>query len=152
MRKRLIDGEPRGTGEDWLDLTTIAQVEITSEDADHPIESALSGATPGWRASDRGEQRIRLLFDKPQSIRRIRIAFDVDTARTQEFVLRWSADDGRTCREVVRQQYTFSPPNTTREVEDYTVNLTDVTLLELQIAPDISGGTARASLQQLRVA
>ena len=152
MRKRVITDEQRGAGDDWLDLAAIAQVEITSEEADHPIESALSGKEPGWRASRQGEQRIRLLFDKPQSIRRIRVGFDVDSARTQEFVLRWSADDGRTYREVVRQQYTFSPPNTTREIEDYTVNLPELTQLELQIAPDISGGTARASLSQLRVA
>jgi len=152
MRKRLIADEPRGAAEDWLDLTAIAQVEITSEAADHPIESALSGAGSGWRASSPGEQRVRLLFDRPQSLTRIRVGFDVDAARTQEFLLRWSPDEGRTYREVVRQQYTFSPPYTTREIEDYTVTLPGVTLLELRITPDISGGSARASLSELRVA
>src|SRR4030043_352705 len=38
------------------------------------------------------------------------------------------------------------------EVEDYDVDLDAVTALELRIVPDISGGTARASLAQLRVA
>ena len=30
--------------------------------------------------------------------------------RTQEFVLRWSPDGGQSYREIVRQQYNFSPP------------------------------------------
>jgi hypothetical protein len=71
--------------------------------------------------------------------------------RTQEFVLRWSPDGGRTFREIVRQQWNFSPPNATSEVEDYRVDLSDVTVLELVIAPAISRGTARASLKSLRV-
>jgi hypothetical protein len=50
------------------------------------------------------------------------------------------------------QQWNFSPPGTIREAEDYTVNLSDVTMLELRILPDQSGGTARASLASLRLA
>jgi hypothetical protein len=51
----------------------------------------------------------------------------------------------------VRQQLNFSPPNTTREIEEYHVQLSDVTVLELVIVPDISRGTARASLKSLRL-
>jgi hypothetical protein len=51
----------------------------------------------------------------------------------------------------VRQQWNFSPPNTTREIEEYHVQLSDVTILELVIVPDISRGAARASLKSLRV-
>jgi hypothetical protein len=36
---------------------------------------------------------------------------------------------------VVRQQYTFSPPDTVREIEDYTLHLEAVTILELHIVP-----------------
>jgi hypothetical protein len=72
--------------------------------------------------------------------------------RTQQFVLRWSSNGGRSYREIVRQQYNFSPPGTTREREDYAVDLDGVTTLELNIVPDISGGPARASLAQLRLA
>jgi len=66
-------------------------------------------------------------------------------------VLRWSKDGGRSYREILRQQFTFSPPGTTREVEDYTVDLNGVTALELTIVPDLSGGNARASLISLRL-
>jgi hypothetical protein len=51
----------------------------------------------------------------------------------------------------VRQQWNFSPSETIREVEKYQVALSNVTVLELIIVPDISGGTARASLKNLRL-
>ncbi len=157
MRKRLIgDGtrEVEVAEPGWLDLNLLAQVEITSEDAASPIESALiPGAGLGWRAGQPGEQTIRLRFDAPQSLRRIHLRFDEgEQERTQEFVLRWSPDGGQSYREIVRQQYNFSPPGATREVEDYEVDLDGVTALELKIVPDISGGSARASLAQLRFA
>jgi hypothetical protein len=53
---------------------------------------------------------------------------------------------------IVRQQWNFSPPSSADEREDYTVDLPDATALELTIKPDISGGEAHASLQQLQVA
>jgi hypothetical protein len=65
--------------------------------------------------------------------------------------LRWSADKGQSFREIVRQQWTFSPPNTIREAEEYQVELSDVTVLELIVVPDISGGMARASLKSMRL-
>jgi hypothetical protein len=95
MRKRLIGGPPAATPV-WLDLDDLATVEITSEDRLHPIESALlPGQGSGWLATLPGTQTIRLLFTPPQAIRRIRLSF-VETAvpRTQEYLLRWSADAG----------------------------------------------------------
>ena len=75
----------------------------------------------------------------------------VRVPRTQEFVLRWSPDGGRSFRDIVRQQWNFSPPNSIREREEYQVHLSGVTVLELVIVPDISGGLARASLKSLRL-
>jgi hypothetical protein len=40
-------------------------------------------------------------------------------------------------REIVRQQWNFSPPNSMREVEEYRVELSDVTVFELVIVPGI---------------
>jgi hypothetical protein len=157
MRKRIIGQAPpevSATEPGWLDIEGVAEVEITSEDGDHSIESALiPGTGPGWRAAHLGEQTIRLLFDEPLRLRRIRLVFQEEKQeRTQEFVVRWSADGGRSYREIVRQQYNFSPPGMTREVEDYNVDFEGVTALELEIVPDISGGSVRASLAQLRLA
>ncbi len=157
MRKRIIGHGPRDVSaaeQGWLDLERLAQVEITSEEVDYPIESALiPGTGPGWRAAQPGEQTIRLLFDEPLRLRRIHLVFhEGEQERTQEFVLRWSPDGGQSYREIVRQQYNFSPPGAAREVEDYDIDLDGVTALELRIVPDISGGSTRASLAQLRVA
>ena len=155
MRKRLLIPSPRGIrphDERWLDLDRIASAEVTSEGKDYDIESALVSGEQGWRASSPGTQTIRLIFDQPQRLKRIALVFEeTETDRTQEFVLRWSADGGHSFREIVRQQWNFSPPNTAREIEEYNVQLSDVTVLELVIVPDISRGTACASLKSLRV-
>jgi hypothetical protein len=141
MRKRLIT------------LSTQAVVEVTSEEKEYPVEAALvAGEMLGWRAADSGTQTVRLIFDRQQRLTRIALVFEeTETERTQEFVLRWSPDGGRSFREIVRQQWNFSPPNTISEVEEFQVALSDVTVLELTIVPDISRGTARASLKSLRV-
>jgi hypothetical protein len=156
MRNRLFTPSPQGIqsqDEGWLDIDSAATVEVTSEAKEYPVESALvSGETRGWRAADSGTQTIRLIFDEPQKLTRISLLFEEgEIERTQEFVLRWSPDCGRSFREIVRQQWNFSPPNTKREVEEYQVELSDVTVLELIIVPDISRGAARASLKSLRL-
>ena len=155
MRKRLISPTPervRPHDESWIDLDGAAMVEVTSEEEDYPIESALSRETRGWRASRPGAQTVRLVFEEPRRLKRISLVFEEnDTRRTQEFVLRWSADGGRSFREIVRQQWNFSPPETVRELQEYQVELSDVTVLELIITPDISSGMARASVKSLRV-
>jgi len=157
MRKRIITRDTRDVAppdQNWLDLENLAEAELTSEDASHPIESALRpGEGPGWRASESGQQTVRLLFDKPLRVRRIRLVFQEDEqARTHEFVLRWSSDGGQSYRDIVRQRYNFSSPHNTLEIEDYAVDLVGLTALELSIVPDISGGPARASVAQLCLA
>lgn len=157
MRKRIItpvQQETASLDQDWLKMEGLAEVEITSEDAAHPIESALlPGRASGWRAAVPGKQTIRLLFDNPQRLRRIRLNFvEPRTERTQEYVLRWSPDGGQSYREIVRQQWNFSPQGATSETEDLHAELSAVTVLELSIIPDISGGNAFASLAQLRLA
>lgn len=154
MRKRIIGLQTEATaGESWLDLAEITVVEVTSEDASHPIEGALLlDATSGWVASEPGPQLIRLLFDVPQRLRRIRLTFNEEhLARTQEFLLSWSADAHGPNQEIVRQQYTFAPPNTVSEVEEYGVEL-EAAGVELRIDPDIDGGSGKASLASFRIA
>ena len=157
MQKRTINSGSEAvsrSGDAWLDLERLAQVEITSESAEHPIESALvPDRGPGWRAAQPGKQTIRLIFDQPVSLGRILLRFDEEKqGRTQEFVLRWLLEGQQSPREIVRQQFTFSPPATNQEIEDYRVKLNGVTALELEIVPDISGGGASASLAQMRLA
>jgi len=157
MRKRLATPIPHDRvpfDEGGVDVANLGMVEISSEDEAWPIEAALQPRKKGgWRAAEPGPQIIRLLFDQPQKLKRIWLVFEEnEIQRTQEFVLRWSPDHGRSFREIVRQQWNFSPPVTVQEAEDYTVDLSDVTVLELRILPDQSGGKARASLASLRFA
>src|SRR5436189_3536843 len=122
MRKQISSQPQRespSANTSWLDLEALARVEVTSEDAAHPIESALLtiGAI-GWRAESPGEQTVRLLFDAPQRLRRIRLLFrEEKEARTQEFVLRWSPTADGSSRDIVRQQYHFSKSEANEEIE-----------------------------------
>jgi len=157
MRKRIVNSVPQqnvDSDHKLLDIEKLAVVEVTSEDNEFPIESALlSGKVSGWRASDPGEQIIRLLFDNPQRLQWVRLNFEeLEIERTQEYVLRWSPDGGQSYQEIIRQQWNFSPEGATSEVEDYQVELPAVTILELNINPDISEKNAFASIEELRLA
>ena len=156
MRKRPITPIPVGARSERdhpIDVSTTALVEVTSEEKDHPIEAALiPGESKGWRASEPGTHTIRLIFDRPQKLKRISLVFEEkETSRTQEFVLRWSPNLEGSLREIVRQQWNFSPPYTTTELEEYRVELSDVTVLEMTITPDITGGATHASLNRLTI-
>ncbi len=156
MRKTLINQPTKNTQSsepDYLELEHLARVEISSECHGHPIESALlEGSETGWQAACSGEQTIRLVFDQPQTIKHIYLLFDeLEQSRTQEFVLLWRMENEEFFRGIVRQQFHFSPPLTTQELENYTVDLKQLKVLELRIIPDISGGEARAKLTRLRL-
>lgn len=156
MRKRILEqaqNDAPALDGDWMNLENLAEIEMTSEDPTHPIEAALvPGHTGGWRAAGPGKQTIRLLFNQPQRLRCIQLSFsEQEFARTQEYVVRWSAGGG-SFREIVRQQWNFSPNGATTETEEHHLDLPGTMVLELNIVPDISGGKAVASLAQLRLA
>ena len=157
MRKRIV-GSPSAANppseQGWLDLEQIATVEVSSEDPAFPIESVFRHDDRSfWRAAEPGDQKIRLIFDQPVSLRRIQLRFDErERERTQEFTLAWSPASGGPVKEIVRQQWNFSANGSTLEVEDYAVSLDAVSLLELAIRPDSTGSAAVAALTTWRVA
>ena len=157
MRKRItgVPTAPPGSPSDggWLNLSEIATVEVSSEQDEFPIEAVFADTGgPGWRAAQAGAQIIRILFDEPIAVRRIRLRFEEPQARrTQEFTLRWCPAAGGS-REIVRQQWNFSPPGSMTEIEDYAVSLEAVSTLELAIEPDIGSENAIATLAMWRVA
>jgi hypothetical protein len=157
MRKRILGPGPSSDqpdGRQWLNLQELAEIDVTSEADGHPVESAFNfGAGPGWRAASPGRQRIRLAFDQPRSISRMRLQFnELEVARTQEFTVQWSGGLGEPLKEVVRQQWNFSPSGSTMETEDYVVDLQAVAILELTIDPDRGAGEALATLADWRLA
>ena len=155
MRKKLINSDTMRphSQEEWLDLEEIARVEVTSEDPNFPIEAALTaGEGSGWRAAKKGKQIIRIVLDNPTTLRRIRLEFsETEVERTQEFTLRWSDEAAGPFREIVRQQWNFTPQGSTSEVEDYQVNLEGVSILELALKPDLTPENAFATLAAWRV-
>ena len=157
MRKTVIDpaadSPERCIEEEWLKLEGLAKIECTSEDPSFPLESALvSGTGPGWRAARGGKQVLRILFDSPRRLHKIRLEFsETEIARTQEFTLRWGPEPGGPFREIVRQQWNFSPQDSTSEIEDYQVDLDGVSVLELDLKPDLTSSNARATLAKWRM-
>ena len=156
MRKTPLSStgtEQRSPLDTWLDIEDLAAVEISSEDPAHLFEAALHGGRgQGWRAAAPGRQIIRLKFDKPTGIRRIRLEFrETLRERSQEFHLTTTSVGGHT-HEIARQQWNFSPGGSTVELEDYSVNLPDVAEVELAIDPGRHDTTAVASLQSIGIA
>ncbi len=148
-----VGGRPQ-TGQAWLDLEQIATIEVTSEERYFPIDSVFSSEDgPGWRASQKGVQQIRIIFDQPISVRHIQLHFlEPEVERTQEFSVRWSSAEGGPRKEIIRQQWNFSPTGSTHEIEDYEVSLDSVAVLELAITPDLTRREAPATLAKWRVA
>lgn len=139
-----------------LDIAVTATVLVTSEAADAPIDNVFDHRRgPGgsrWIAAAPGEQRLILAFDTPQTLQQISLEVEeCDVSRTQELQLSVSEDGGRTYRELVRQEYTFSPPGTIFEREEWTVKATGATHLQLWIKPDKGGKLCRATLTSLAV-
>jgi len=156
MRKQLSESPQDHSSESpekWLDVEQVARAEMSSEDPQFPIELAFSGSEDGWRAAEPGQQTVRLVFDEPQDLHRIRLVFAESTMeRTQEISLRWSPRLTGSLVDIVRQRWNFSPSGSTVEVEDYKVDLPKVLVLELSIHPDIDKNMAVASIQDWRLA
>ena len=156
LRKHIVKVPPGHpvppTGE--MDIAATATVQVTSEDPTHPIEHVFDRRRgPGgsrWVAAEPGEQTLILAFDTPQTIHQTIVEVEEpDVNRTQELQLSVSHDGGQTYRELRRQEYTFSPPGTTFEREDWAVLAEGVTHLQLWMKPDKGGKPCRATLTSL---
>ena len=159
LRKQILPPSPAPSasraGE--IPIAEVATVLLTSESVDHPIEHAFDDRRgPGgtrWVADGPGEQTIVLAFDTPQTIRTVSLEVEEPSvSRTQELSLAVSSDGGRTYRDLVRQEYNFSPPGTTFEREVWPVAAAGVTHLRLVIRPDKGGEVGRATLTSLALA
>jgi hypothetical protein len=158
LRKQIIKGLPADPvpvpGE--IEIAAVAAVLVTSESPDHPVDHAFDGRRgPGasrWIAGETGEQELILAFDTPQTIRQVGLEVEeLEVSRTQELHLSASCDGGRTYRELLRQEYNFSPPGATFEREQWGVTAQGVTHLRLVIKPDKGGKPCRATLTSLVV-
>jgi hypothetical protein len=155
IRKRLMSEQsavpPEGPGE--IDIASQATLTYSSEDSDHPLEHLIDGqrATRWASARPNETERVVLEFDHAQRISRL--VYEVEECwqeRTQEVRVEVSSDHGRTYRQVLAQDYTFSPQGATFQREDFRLDLTAITHLSLTIVPN-KGGSGVATLTSLRL-
>ncbi|HEV8573554.1 MAG TPA: discoidin domain-containing protein [Dehalococcoidia bacterium] len=158
LRKRQLeaDGPTRARAADEVDIASCATIAYSSEDPAHPVEHLLDGrAGPGatrWISArpDVSEQ-IVVEFDQPQTI--TRLVYEVEEAareRTQEVRVEVSEDGGRTYRQILVQEYTFSPGGATYQREEQRLNLHQASHLRLTIVPN-KNGSGTATLTSLRL-
>ncbi len=155
MRKQITGAgaEPAAKPEgSWLDLESLAEIEVSSEAAGFPVESALiPGSARGWQSASPGVARLVLRFDAPLSVAQVMLhCIDMEHERSQEWSLTARLADGSE-REIVRQGWNFSPGGSTDQREVYNLNLPGVRELALSIDPDRGRDRYPATLAAWRV-
>jgi hypothetical protein len=158
MRKRLMGEQNSILSESLgeIDIARLALFAYSSEDPKHPLEHLIDGScgrggTRWASARPNVTERIVLQFDHPQPISRL--VYEVEESsqeRTQEVRVEVSTDRGRTYRQVLAQDYTFSPQGSTFQREDLRLDLPGITHLNLTIIPN-KGGSGTATLTSLRL-
>ena len=156
LRKQIIKPHPatQGITPGEIDIASVAMVQVTSESPEHPIDHVFDEHRgqrgTRWIAGEPGEQIVILAFDSPQTIRHVSLEVqEPEVTRTQELQLSLSCDGGQNFRELLRQEYNFSPPGTTFEREDLAISAQGVTHLRLVIKPDKRGVPCLATLTSL---
>ena len=131
----------------WLDLDAVADVTIVAGG------QRFARVPRCWSADRPGEQTIEIRFHHPTTVRHLRVvSSELESSRTQEMTVWASLHRGERHREVLRQQFNFSPNGATQQVEQYAVQLEDVSTIQLRIVPSIDGRQAVARVSELRVA
>jgi F5/8 type C domain len=158
IRKRLMSERslrtPQSVGE--IDIPSRATFAYSSEDPAHPVEHLIDGhcgqgSTHWASARTNASEQIMLEFDLPQQISRL--VYEVEECRrerTQEVRVEVSSNQGRSYRQVLVQEYTFSPQGATFQHEELVLNLPAITNLRLTIVPNKSG-SGIATLSSLRL-
>ena len=158
VRKRSLaaDTAAPARAADEIDIARCATIAYSSEDSAHPVENLLDGQSgPGgtrWiSARPDTTEHIVVEFDEPRAISRL--VYEVEETmreRTQEVRVEASDDGGRTYRQILVQEYNFSPGGATFQREDQRFDLRQVTHIRLTIAPNKSG-SGPATLTALRL-
>ena len=158
LRKRPLEADAAGSGRaaNEIDIAGYATVSYSSEDPAHPVEHLLDGqsgpgATRWMSARPDTIEHLVVEFDQPQTISRL--MYEVEEAtreRTQEVRVEISEDGARTYRQILGQEYNFSPRGATYQREEQHFDLHGVTHLRLTIVPNKSG-SGTATLTALRL-
>ena len=155
LRKQILPTHPTpGVQQREISIPETATILVTSETVDHPVDHICDGRRgPGatrWVAKEPGEQTIILAFDTPLSLNTVSLEIEeFEVSRTQELTVAISKDRGETYRELLRQEYHFSPSGTTFERERWTIAAPAVTHLKIWIKPDKSNTFCYATITSL---
>jgi hypothetical protein len=159
LRKDIVPRRPVESTpfQERIPVTEVATMQVTSEQEDHPIDRAVDDRggpeRSRWTADGPAEQTLVLVFDAPQAIRIVSLEVEEPSvSRTQELSVAVSSDGGRSYRELMRQEFTFSPPGTTFEREVWSVAADGVTHLRIDVKPDKGGRIGQATLTSLSLA
>jgi hypothetical protein len=135
------------TDAQWLDLDVVADVTIVAG-------GRRVARVPGfWSAESPGEQMILIRFHHRTPVRRLRVVSSaVRESRTHEMTIWVSLRGGERHREVLRKQFDFSPNGGAEEVEEYALQLEEVSAIQLRIVPGIDGRSVVARVSEIRVA
>jgi F5/8 type C domain len=158
LRKRPLEADAAASGRaaNEIDIVSRATVSYSSEDPAHPVDNLFDGRSgPGatrWMSARVDTiEHIVLEFDQPQTISRL--VYEVEEAtreRTQEVRVEVSEDAARTYRQILVQEYNFSPRGATYQREEQRLDLGRVTHLRLTIVPN-KNGSGTATLTALRL-
>lgn len=137
-----------------IDIIHNAEVTVTSESENFPLDNIVDGSIgPGssqWVAGTIGLQVLVFKFDTPQSITRVIYEIkEQEVARTQEVCFEVSTDSGANFREILRQEYNFSPGGSTFQREELKLDLHQITDLKMIIKPDKGNINCRAKLNHI---
>jgi F5/8 type C domain len=143
LRKRPLEQRrptsARAAGE--IDIAGCATIAYSSEDPAHPVEHMLDGRSgPGatrWvSAHPDVVEHIFIEFDRPQPVSRL--LYEVEETlreRTQEVRVDVSEDGSQSYRQILVQEYNFSPRGATYQREEQRFDLRQVTHLGLSSCP-----------------
>lgn len=138
----------------WLALNQVAIIQASSECEDFPIAGPIQiPHRVEWRAGVPGPQLVRVRFFAPYHLHRMRIVFrEAERTRTQELIIRVWVTGAHRPMDLLRCEIAFTPPAVTCNATDREFSVRDVVAIDLDILPDIDGGSAVATLCELRVA
>jgi hypothetical protein len=161
LRKNILKQDrsetvPPAMSATMISIPDVASVLVSSEDSLHPIDHVFDDHNgPGgtrWIAGEVGEQTIIVAFDRPLRLQKVNLEIEEpEMSRTQELSLGISDDGGQRYKEVLRQEYNFSPPDATFEREWWAVPVENMTHLRLIIKPDKGNKHSRATVTSLKL-
>ncbi len=158
IRKRLMSDQismpAESAGE--IDIVSHAALAYSSEDPNHPLEHLFDrhfgpGATRWASARPNSTEYIVLEFDHVQRVSRL--IYEVEERRqqrTQEVRVEVWSDRDRTYRQVLVQEYNFSPQGATFEHEDVRLDFPAISHMRLIVVPNKTGSGV-ATLTSLRL-